>query len=73
MPASEGAERAALEAFRSAFDISPVYPEIAVRGGLFRREYGKSHNVGLPDALIAATAEFIGAILVTLNEKHSLC
>ena len=42
----------------------------AVRGGLFRRDYGKSHGVGLADALIAATAELAQATLVTLNAKH---
>jgi predicted nucleic acid-binding protein len=30
----------------------------------------KSHNVGLADALIAATAESRQAALVTLNIKH---
>jgi predicted nucleic acid-binding protein len=43
---------------------------IAVRGGLFRRDYAKSHGVGIADALIAATAEVAGATLVTLNRKH---
>jgi predicted nucleic acid-binding protein len=37
---------------------------------LFRRDYGKSHGVGLADALIAASAEMRGAVLVTLNRKH---
>jgi predicted nucleic acid-binding protein len=37
---------------------------------LYRRDYGKSHGVGLADALIAATAELNQATLVTLNQKH---
>jgi len=66
----ENEERKALEAFLSAFELAPVSEEIAVKGGLFRRDYSKGHNVGLADALIAATAEVRGASLVTLNTKH---
>ena len=51
----EGAERAALEQFLAAFEIIPVDRAIAVAGGLYRRDYGKSHATGLADALIAAT------------------
>jgi hypothetical protein len=66
----EGAERVKLDAFIGAFAIVPVEREIAVKGGLYRRDFGKSHNVGLADALIAATAERKQATLVTLNKKH---
>jgi predicted nucleic acid-binding protein len=66
----DGAERHALERFLGAFEVVPVDRDIAVRGGLFRRDYGKSHGVGLPDALIAATAVARSATLVTLNIKH---
>lgn len=66
----EGEEREALEIFLSAFERVPVSEEIAVKGGLYRRDYGKSHKIGLADALIAATAEIRGATLVTLNTKH---
>ncbi len=66
----EGAERKTLDDFISAFEIVPVDETIAVRGGLHRRNYGKSHNVGLADAIIAATAEAKNAVLVTLNKKH---
>ncbi|WP_322743723.1 PIN domain-containing protein [Vasconcelosia minhoensis] len=54
----------------SAFELVTVDEDIAVKGGLYRRDYGKSYNVGLADALIAATAEAKGATLVTLNKKH---
>ncbi len=50
--------------------ISPVTPEIARAGGLFKRDYGKSHGVGLADAIIAATAEAENSDLMTLNVKH---
>ena len=66
----EGDERVALQAFVSAFEAVDVSPVIAVQGGLFRRDWGKSHKVGLADALIAATAEVRGATLITLNIKH---
>jgi predicted nucleic acid-binding protein len=66
----DGEEREALDAFISAFDVVPVEHEIALKGGLYRRDYGKSHNVGLADALVAATAELRQATLVTLNKKH---
>jgi hypothetical protein len=66
----EGAERSALDAFLGAFEVVPLDRESAEKGGLFRRDFGRSHNVGLPDALIAASAELRGARLVTLNRKH---
>lgn len=66
----DGEERTRLDAFISAFEIVPIDGEIAVRGGLYRRDYGKSYGVGLADALIAATALRKQATLVTLNKKH---
>ena len=66
----EGVERTVLETFLKAFEVVPLDGVIAARGGLHRRDYGKSHGVGLADALIAATAEARGATLVTLNAKH---
>ena len=53
-----------------AFQLVPFNIEIARQGGLFRRGYFRSHGTGLPDALIAATAEHEQATLVTLNQKH---
>ena len=66
----EGAERAKLENFLKVFHIVPIEDEIARKGGLYRRNYRKSHNTGLSDALIAATAEIQQVPLVTLNKKH---
>ena len=51
------AEQAALENFISLFRVVPVSADIAKAGGLYRRDYGKSHGVGLADAILAATAE----------------
>jgi predicted nucleic acid-binding protein len=66
----EGRERVVLEKFLAAFEILSVDEHVARIGGLYRRDYGKSHGVGLADALIAATAEVSNSTLVTLNDKH---
>jgi hypothetical protein len=59
-----------LDDFLGLMEVVAVTPEIARLGGLWRRDYGKSHGTGLIDALIAATAEISGCTLATLNEKH---
>jgi predicted nucleic acid-binding protein len=66
----EGKERQILDQLIKEFQITTLNEKIAQRGGLYRRDYGKSHGVGLADALIAATAEDLGLKLVTLNKKH---
>src|SRR5438552_12041051 len=66
----EGKERMALADFLRGFQIIPVDDEIAIRGGLFCRDYRKSHGVGLADAFIAATAEFHGYEFAMLNLKY---
>ena len=43
---------------------------IARLGGLYKRDYGKSHGVSLADAVVAATTTFENAELKTLNVKH---
>ncbi len=63
-------EQAVLENFISLFRVAPVSAEIAKAGGLYKRDYGKSHGVGLADAILAATAEAENAELKTLNTKH---
>lgn len=64
------AEQSVLENFVSLFRVVPVSAEIAKAGGLYKREYGKSHGVGLADAILVATAEAENAELKTLNTKH---
>ncbi len=63
-------EQAVLEALVSLFRVVPVSGEIAKTGGLYKRDYGKSHGVGLADTILAATAESENAELKTLNTKH---
>ena len=64
------AEQVALEDFISLFHVVPVDTEIAKAGGLYKRDYTKSHGVGLADAILAATAEAENSELKTLNVKH---
>ena len=64
------AEQVVLEDFISLFRVIPVDAEIAKTGGLYKRDYARSHGVGLADAILAATAESENAELKTLNTKH---
>ncbi|MEW6751330.1 MAG: type II toxin-antitoxin system VapC family toxin [Candidatus Latescibacterota bacterium] len=64
------AEQAAVESFVSLFRVVPVDARIAKTAGLYRRDYGRSHGVGLADAILAATAEAEHAQVKTLNTRH---
>jgi len=66
----EGKERTALDNLVQHFPIVPLNDEAAIAGGLYRRQYGKSHGVGMIDALLAACAESKNLILTTRNVKH---
>lgn len=66
----EGEERRRLDAFVAAFDVLGLDRQAAVQAGLWRRQYGPSHGMGLADALIAASVAAAGATLVTLNRRH---
>ena len=59
-----------LDDFVSLFRVIPVTKELARAGGLYKRDYYRSHGVGLADATIAATAEAENTDLKTLNTKH---
>ena len=65
----EGLERQALDQLLSTLEVLDLNAAIAAKGGLLRRDYGRSHGVGLNDALIAATAQEHNLALVTRNEK----
>jgi predicted nucleic acid-binding protein len=58
----DGEEREELDEFVGLFPILPVTPEIAKMGGIYKRDFFKSHNIGLADAIIAD--------IKTLNVKH---
>ena len=64
------AEQTILENFISLFRVIPITSEIAKTGGLYRRDYAKTHGVGLADSIIAATCETEKVELKTLNIKH---
>ena len=63
-------EQNTLERFLSMFRIVHVTAVIARLGGLYKRDYGRSHGVSLADAVVAATATLENAALKTLNVKH---
>jgi predicted nucleic acid-binding protein len=63
-------ELAALDRFVGLFRVVPISTEIARAGGLYSRDYTKSHGVGLADAIVAATTDAEMADLQTLNVKH---
>jgi predicted nucleic acid-binding protein len=48
----------------------PIDAEAGRHAGDYLSQYRKSHNIGLGDALIAATAVQSGAALWTRNRKH---
>ncbi|WP_446009114.1 PIN domain-containing protein [Candidatus Electrothrix sp.] len=66
----EGDERTNLNEFIELVPVVSVTDEIAVQGGLLKKDYARSHGTGLADAIIAATAQTCDAILCTLNRKH---
>lgn len=66
----DGAEREVLDVFLSAISVLDTCLSIGRNAGLFRRQYKPSHNPGLADCLIAATAVEHGIPLKTLNTKH---
>lgn len=53
-----------------AFRVIPLSQEIGNRADLYLEEKHLSHGVGLPDALIAASASLQGQALFTGNAKH---
>jgi len=63
-------ERKELDNFVGLFSILPVTREIAKMAGLYKRDFFKSHNIGLADAIVAASAQTHKAEIKTLNIKH---
>lgn len=63
-------ERDLVETLLRFFHKLPVTEDIARKAGNYKQSFGRSHSVGLPDALIAATAFVHKIPLYTLNSKH---
>ena len=66
----EGHERRVFDSFVEFFQVIQLGRDIVMKGRLSRRDFGESHDLGIADALIGATAQSIKAVLVTLNKKH---
>lgn len=66
----EGRKRLAMERWVSLCRIVPVSANLAREGGLLARQFRRSHGTCLADAIIAATAKFLDATLVTGNGRH---
>lgn len=66
----EGKERQQLEQFISILVVCPITDSISKTAGLYKRDFGKRYGIGLPDAVIAATAQSTHSVLITLNKKH---
>ena len=65
------AERAAVSRLFAALKLEPVTDAIARRAAAHLRVYRRSHpGVDIVDYVVAATAETLGAELLTLNVKH---
>ena len=63
-------EHKSLDDLFAALVCVPIDHEIGRRAGDFLRQFGKSHNLELGDAFIAATALTHGAALWTRNRKR---
>jgi predicted nucleic acid-binding protein len=63
-------EETRTESLLSLFTVLNVDEMIARQAGAYLRQYRRSHNLELGDALIAATASHAGAELITRNLKH---
>ena len=63
-------EETMLERFLESFTTLDINHSIAKLAGTYLKHYRKSHNTGLADACIAATADYANARLITLNTKH---
>ena len=65
-----GREQEILDEFVSVCQVIPITAKIASSAGLLKRDFAKSHGIGLADAILAATAQAENAELATLNIKH---
>ena len=62
-------ELSVLDNFVSLFRVVPIDSEVARAAGLYKRDFGKSHELKMADAFLAATADKENAELKTLNVR----
>lgn len=64
-------ERTTVARLFSALEMATVTDAIAARGGEHLRRFRRSHSgIDVVDYLLAATAEHLGAELMTFNVRH---
>ena len=63
-------EEAQLNFFLSGFEKVVIDLMIAKSAGLYMNKYWKSHGINMGDAIVAASAKYLGSKLYTLNVKH---
>ncbi|MGH7882477.1 MAG: type II toxin-antitoxin system VapC family toxin [Candidatus Dormibacteraceae bacterium] len=64
-------ERSSVARLFSVLSLQPVTDIIAAHAGELLRSYRRSHpGIDIADYVIAATADVLGAELLTLNVKH---
>ncbi|MEA3301978.1 MAG: type II toxin-antitoxin system VapC family toxin [Pseudomonadota bacterium] len=56
-----------LDKFASLFELLPISKAISFKAAELVRDYSKSHNLDIPDSLIAATALVNHCKLLTYN------
>lgn len=59
-----------LEDLLTIFELIPVNKSIAVEAGFLRNKFRASHGIETPDALIAATANYLKVPVASLDKKH---
>jgi predicted nucleic acid-binding protein len=65
------AERGQVARLFTALVMEPVSDSVAARAGEMLRKYRRSHSsIDIVDYVVAATAEEVGAELLTLNVRH---
>lgn len=62
-------EKEILDHFISELRVFSITTDVAIKAGLLRNEYGKSHSSRLADCIIAATSINHGMKLATLSLK----
>lgn len=63
-------EKKEIKQFLKHVEQIEVNEEIATQAGLLRKNFMKSHGVEIPDAIIAATADYLQVPIATLDKKH---